>query len=322
MRTAERTPVRRGLLRQRASGLGTGGDDTLLVAWIRHYTTVIVLFVLGTVILALTWGALTLPKTEVWSIVVDTQQVLPSRQLGVVAEALFRAETTYRIALPEVGMTDPNELYKTVQLMSVPESRILIIVAKGSDPYQASRAADAMARALAQAFDQAGYPGFTVLGSPQPAPIPSTISTPVLALLGALVGLLLGLGTTILIYRAKHPLIAMQRAAEFVGPQTVFSAPGRRRWLGALRTHPPGLTRAGVGVIQATIPPDAEGFRIVTPGLDERRREELLRELGVSEHEEGRPLLVCDPKTREDDLLRAMLGRADDDGPPTLLWLE
>ncbi|MGZ4131448.1 MAG: hypothetical protein ACXVWF_00240 [Actinomycetota bacterium] len=322
MRTTERTPLRRGLRRQRASGLGTAADDALLVAWIRHYAVVIALFVVGCVVLSLTWGALTLPKAEVWSIVVDTEQVLPSRQLGVVAEALFRAETTYQAALPAAGMTESSQLYGTVQLLSVPESRILIIVAKSNDPYEAQRAADAMARALAQAFDQAGYPGFKVLGSPQPAPVSSTISTPVLAMLGALVGLLLGLAVTILTYRAKRPVIAMQRAAEFVRPQTVLSAPGRRRWLGALRTHPPGLTKAGAGVLGAGLPTQADGLRVIAPGFDQLHREALVGQLGLTEHDEGRPLVVCDPKTREDDLLRMMLGLADDDEPPILLWLE
>ncbi|MGE5226968.1 MAG: hypothetical protein ACM3OO_08840 [Planctomycetaceae bacterium] len=322
MRTIERTPVRRGLRRRRSSGLRVGADDALLVAWTRHYAAVVALFVVGCVLAALTWGALTLPKNEVWSIVVDKDQVLPARQLGVVAEALFRAESTYRIALPEVGMTEPSQLYKTVQLIAVPESRILIIEAKGNDRYQAERAADAMARALAQAFDEAGYPDFTVLGSPQPAPIQSTISTPTLAMLGAMLGLLLGLCAVILIYRAKRPVVALQRTAEFVRPETVIAAPGRRRWLGALRTHPPGLTPAGAAVIAGGVTDLPDGVRLLTPGIDERRREPFVRELGLSERDEGRALVVCDPKTREDDLLETMLGLAEDDPPPILLWLE
>jgi hypothetical protein len=322
MRTRERTPARRELRRQRSSGLRTGADDTLLVAWARHYAVVIALFVVGCVIMALTWGALTLPKNVVWSIVVDKDQVLPSRQLGVVAEALFRAEGTYQPALPEVGMTDPNQLYKTVQLISVPESRILIVEARGNDYYQASRTADAMARSLAQAFDTAGYPDFIVLGSPQPAPIQSTISTPTLAMLGALLGLLVGAGVAVLTYRAKRPVIAMQRTAEFVRPEAVIAAPSRRQWLGALRAHPPGLTPAGAAVVAAGLPADPDGLRIFTPGIDGRRRQALVRETGHSEQGEGQAVVVCDPKTREDDLLLTMLGLEEDGRPPLLLWLE
>jgi hypothetical protein len=321
MRTTERTPTGRGLRRQRSSGLRTSADDALLVAWARHYGVVIALFVVGCVIMAMTWGALTLPKNVVWSIVVDKDQVLPARQLGVVAEALFRAESTYRTALPEVGMTDPNQLYDTVRLIAVPESRILIVEAKSNDAYQANRAADAMARSLAQAFDQAGYPDFTVLGSPQPAPIQSTISTPTLAMLGALLGLLAGAGVAVLTYRAKRPVIAMQRTAEFVRPESVIAAPGRRRWLGALRAHPPGLTPAGVAVAVAGLPAE-DGLRFFAPGLDDVRRLALVRELGLVEQDQGRAVVVCDPKTREDDLLRTMLGLAEDGRPPVLLWLE
>lgn len=324
-RIPERTVLGRGLRRQRASGLGAGSDDTLLLAWIRHYAATIALFVVGAVVLATTWGVLTLPKAEVWSIVVDTQQVLPSRQLGVVAEALFRAKATYKDVLPRLGIDNPAALYKEVSLISVPESRILIIVSKGSDAYHARFAAHQMARSLAQAFNDAGYPGLIVLGSPQPASVSSAISIPVLGLIGALFGFMLGLGLSILLYQSKRPVIAMRRATEYVSPRHVVTAPGRSRWLGALRAHPPGLSTKPLEIVHAQLP-HGQPVRLEAPGIGPRRRDALVRELGVVDDDgEDLPVVVvCDPKTREDDLFLGMLGRATTpaDAPSILLWLE
>jgi hypothetical protein len=288
--------------------------------WLRHYLAPVVLFIAVGASLAAVWGVLQLRGTEMWSIVVDTQQALPARQLGVVAETLFRAESTYQRAMSELRMEGPpSDLYDIVELKAVPDSRLLIVTAHSHDRDRATQAADAMAKSLAQALDEAGYANFEVLGTPQPAPVSSNISVPVLVMIGAVFGTMIGLAVVTLVYRGRRPVLALRRAAVLVGPAHIVSMPGRARFLGMLRTRPPQLTIAARQVATTQLAA-LDRASLVAPGVRAGRSAELAANVGLPEGTDGLHVVIaCDPSTTETSLLVTM---AQLSAPPTLLWVD
>lgn len=291
-------------------------DDGLLAGWLAHHAALMILIVAVATTASAIWGAFALPSTEVWSIVVDSEQKVPARQLGVVAEALFRAEDTYTEAMGQLGMTgDPAPLYAIARLRAVPESRLLIVTARTNDLYTASTTSDAMAQALVHAFERSGYQGLRVLGAPQAAPITSGLTVPVLALAGAVMGMLLALGTSIVLYRVRAPVLTMDRAAGILHPTRIASIPGRARVIGALRPHPPSLSPTATRIAGGII---GQGAWIDTPGMSEPQRQRLEATLAITIGEgEERRIVVADPRTSERDLRVAVAAGT----PAELLWI-
>ena len=268
---------------------------------------------------AVTWASVALPSTEMWSIVVDSAQDVPARQLGVVGEALFRAEDTYTEAMLELGMSgDPDQLYRGVKLRSVPESRLLIVIARQDDIYRASITSDAMAQSLVHAFERSGYPGLRVLGAPQIAPVPSGLSVPAIGLMGAVLGIVLALAVAIVAYRVRRPVLSLHRAAAIVHPDAVHSVPGAGRWLGALRRRAP--VSAGAALRSTGERLREAGATLLTPGQPPRDRQRLAEALGIADDTGQDPpgRSRCDPRTRERDL-----GTARGSGATSveLLWI-
>lgn len=304
-----------------ASTRETGPDDTVLADWIRHYAVVVIVLTMLGGAAGLAWGALTTPRAEMWSIVVDTEQLLPSRQLGVVAETLFRAEETYGPALTELDLPyTPDELFDTVELRSVPESRLLIVVARADDTYTASIVSAAMARSLSEAFQESGYGGFEILGAPQPATVSSAVSLPVFAGLGAVVGLLVALGLAVLHYRARRPVLSLGVAAALLGPSDVVTVPQRWRVLGALRPLlPPSLSASATSLAIGQLHPAEAAAALRWPGAAPRRVARLSAILGLDDDPEAeRTVVVADPRSRTRDLEETLGGNAS---TQTLLWL-
>lgn len=298
------------------------GGDAALSDWFRHYAALLLLLtVLGTVGGA-AWGTFTTPRAEMWSIVVDTEQLLPARQLGVVAETLFRAEETYRSAIAELREDwSPQELFDHVELRSVPESRLLIVVATADDTFTAAIVSDAMARSLSEAFEVAGYPGFETLGAPQPPAARSTVSLPVFAALGASVGLLFGAGVAIVHFRTRRPVLTIGTAEGLVGLDDVVSVPHRWRALGVLRHWlPTSLSASARGLATGRLHGDGSTVMVRWAGASPRRAARMGEILGLDVDPGGaRTVVVAEPNSRSRDLSEDPTARRDPGA--TLLWL-
>jgi hypothetical protein len=294
-------------------------DDDLLFDWLAHYGALMVLVVVVVVsVAAATWATFAPPSAETWSIVADSAQNVPARQLGVVGEALFQTEDTYAEAMATLGMTgDPAQLYRLVSLRFVPESRLLIVAARTDDINTASAAASATAQALVHAFERTGYNGLQVLGPPQPAPITSELSVPALGLASTATAIILALAIAIISYRVRRPVLTLHRAAALLGPDAVASIPGRRHLLGALRRRPPAISRQAARLASSRL--RGPGISLDTPGLPERDRRRLATSLGLPEGAHGYHLVVaCDPRTRERDLRKTT---AKTGSSVELLWI-
>ncbi|MEX0984531.1 MAG: hypothetical protein WD096_05730 [Actinomycetota bacterium] len=291
-------------------------DDGLLVDWLAHYAALMLIIIVVITAGATAWAAFVLPSREMWTIVVDSTQDVPARELGVVGEALFQAEATSTEAMAALGLTGgPEQLYRFVQLRAVPESRLLIVVARTDDLYTASSATDAMAQALVHAFERSGYTGMRVLGAPQPAPVASGLSVGVVALAAVVMGVILAFGIAIVSYRMRRPVLTMERATALVDPLAVASIPGTARALGSLRRRPPRISRGSLRLAA----PFGDGTRLQAPGFSERDRRKLARSLGVPARSEGaRAVIACDAATRERDL-RAVTSK--NASPLELLWI-
>jgi hypothetical protein len=297
---------------------GPAADDGLLGDWLAHYTVFMLVIILIVTGIVGAWAALALPSVEMWSIVVDTNQEVASRQLGVVGEALFQTEDTYTEAMARLGMRgNPEQLYRIVDLKTVPESRLLIVTARTNDRASAAQATDAMAQALVHAFDRSNYPGFRVLGSPQTAPIRSGLSLLAATLAGLVVGVIVALAVSIVHYRLIRPVLTMERAAAALQPSSIASFPGSGRFLGTLRPRPP--TVAGGAERRVTPGVLVPGLTLRAPGYTVKERRQLADALGLQDTALGdHVVVVCDPRTRERDLRgsRRMPGASRE-----LLWI-
>lgn len=277
------------------------GDDGLLADWLAHYAARMLLIAVVITVAATAWAALAVPRTEMWSIVVDSEQDVPARQLGVVGEALFQAEDTYAQAIGELGLTDAQALYDVVTLRSVPESRLLLVVARADDVYTASTTSATMARALVDAFERSGYPGLRILGAPQPAPTPSGLSVGAIALIAAVTGIVVAFAAAIVDFRVRRPVLTLHRAAAIIRPEAIGTLPSGGRLLGSLR-HRSVPSAAPAGSHLETLL-DPEGSTLVAPGMSEADRGRLAALLGISQgHDGGGALIACEPGTRERDL--------------------
>jgi hypothetical protein len=295
---------------------GPADDDGALGEWFAHHAALMVVVTALVTLVAAAVATFLLPSSESSSVVVDTAQEVPARQLGVVGEALFRAEDTYREAMAELGMSgDPEALYRLVALRAVPESRLLIVVARTDDPYSATVTSDAMAQALVHAFQRAGYPGLRVLGAPQPSPTPVGLSVGAVAIAGAIAGAIVAFAVAILLYRSRGPVLTMARASSILDAERVASIPGRGRWLGALRADPPALGDADGGTAPAAFGPGPVALVVPRAGDDVGRR--TADALGLTTAQDGPTVVLCSARTRERDL-REIARRRDRSG---LLWI-
>jgi hypothetical protein len=297
---------------------GPADDDGLLGDWLAHYAPLMLLIVVVVTVAAVAWATVTVPTTEVWSIIVDSEQKVPARQLGVVGEALFRARDTYGEAMATLHMQGPpDQLYRDVDLRVVPESRLLIVAAKTDDLYTSSVIADSMAQSLVHAFDRSGYPGLRILSAPQPAPVASTLPVPAVGLLGAVAGIVLAVAFATTSYRVRRPVLSLHRAVTLLDPDGVASIPGHARFLGALRRRPPGVSPTAARLAASRFA--GERIALRAPGLREDARRRLGTILGITDDPGAEHVLVvADARTREREI-----ADAETKGPASLdlLWI-
>jgi hypothetical protein len=246
-------------------------QDRLFLDWVRHYAILIGLFVVLGVVGGVGFVVLSPPKVEAWSVVVQVKDRIPPIQLGTVAQSVFRTADVYRPAFAELGVTvPPQDFYETqTELRPVPDTDAVIVIGRSEEEDRALAISQAMARAFIEAFEAEELSQLSLFG--RAAPVSPGIGTKVALALGGTVGFWIGLAASLLHYRAKRPLLTLQRAMSVTGADHVtLVGTGNGSWLGALRRpfSADGLERdrsAWTGLI-AGWPPEVVPSVVVATG--------------------------------------------------------
>jgi len=258
-----------------------------LFGWLRYYGALIVLLcVVGASCFA--YAAKQVNRgSEAWTLVVDTRRELPTRQVGVVAKTLFNT----RVA--DTGLAD-------LQLRAVPDARLLFVVATHDDRGAAVSASRAAADLMIGAFEEVGYPGFEIVGTKEPGPIPQRSTSAVFAGFGAAFGLGVGVATTLISYSRRRPVLTVERAQELLRPTSTDVVRGRWRWTGALRAQPPVPSNAAQRSLQERQLPGP----VVFPGAARHRAASIQRRLQITpaEDDASAAVVVCAAGTPEREL--------------------
>jgi hypothetical protein len=279
-------------------------DETLLLDWLRHYGALIALFVLAGM-LASAAARAALAKAEAATLLVDRAAPVTTRELGTVAEAVFRSDAAVRPAMTTLGIDVSAErfLADSVQLRPVPGSRVLIVVGRAPSADRAAEISSAMSRSLIAALSAAGLQGFTILSAGTSAGSASLVAT---LALGGFAGLLLGVGVALIWYRARRPVLSLRRALDILPVSDVRAIDGRAGWRGALRRRPRFGRSRRRGLELGSLLPAGEAPTIAVPGASRRiERAVARRVLATGDVRAGRrprTLLVVDARCRERDL--------------------
>jgi hypothetical protein len=253
-------------------------DDALLFDWIRHYASLVLLLTVAGVIAALGFTRIVPPREEAWTILVESPNAsITPRQLGPVANAIFRSPAVYGPVMRQLRLNESPSLFlgRSVDLLPIPDSRFLIVVGRSSDPKMAERISGAMAASLLKAFKDRGISELTTFDRPHPATVRSGLQTPLAAALGGVIGMWLGLGLSLLHYRFRRPVLSFRRALALAGTEWAAVVPGRpARWLGVLRPRPRWLdTDPNRARLASLVSRDSSVPRVLVPGA--RRNSEV-----------------------------------------------
>ena len=299
--------------------------DAALLDWLRHYGIILLLVtVLGALGAAAVWWFAT-PRYEMWTIVADTGSTLPDRQVGVVAQTLFQDKNTYANAVTGLTAVQPavtvEELQDSVQLRSVPDSRLMIVVARGDDQGRTAAISHAMAGALSSAFNGSTNAPLFIFGSPQPAPVETNGSLGLFAILGATTAFLLALGVSVAHYRTRRPVLSFGTMMSLLAPTRVVAVSARRRWLGALRhIVPVSLSRPAMFDASQGVHSAGRVGSMRWPGASSRRLERLMDVVGLRiDPAATMNVIVAEPSSPSRELAEA--ASMDTVGTTTFLWL-
>jgi hypothetical protein len=292
-------------------------EDHFLFDWARHFAPLLAMFALVGGLGGALSHALVPHRSEAWTIVLEPRSIIAARQLGPVAETVFRSSAVYLPAMQELGITESPErfLAERVELRPIPETHALIVIGKAEDPGRAKALSGAMAESLVAAFQTAaGVESVRILSGPELAPVSGRLSVSVAGALGAAASLWLGLGFAVMAFRRRRPILALERAISVTAARrvTVLDS-GRRRWLGALGRRltwrDTARNRRALSHL-AAMSRNGSTARVVAPGR-ERQEGHIARALAYTadirvtvgpfdgRDEWGVEIMVCDPWTPE-----------------------
>lgn len=303
--------------------------DAALLDWLHHYGIILLLVtVLGAAGAAAAWRFAT-PRYEMWTIAADTGSSLPDRQVGVVAQTLFQDKNTYADADTQLGAikppvtppVTPTEFQDSVELRSVPDSRLMIVVARGDDLARTAAISTAMAQALSNAFQSSTGASLTIYGNAQSAPVETSGSLRLFAILGATAAFLLALGFSIAHYRTRRPVLEFGAMMELLSPPAVIAVSARRRRLGVLRhLAPVGLSREAMFDAAQRLRAAGRVGSMQWPGASNRRLARIMELVGVHiDPAATMTVIVAEPCSPSRELSEA--ASLDPMGRTTVLWL-
>lgn len=252
-------------------------DETQFFDWIRHYGAYIaVLLMLG--LLVGFMAASLLDQAEASTLIVDRAGTVSSRELGSVAEAVFRSDAVVSAAMNALAVDISRErfLAESVELRPVPDSRILIVVGRAPTARRAREISSAMSESLISAMAAAGLEGLSILSAGTP---PGSLSPITAIALGGFAGLWFGVGTAIAWYYARRPVLSLRRALDILPSDRVSILDGHASWSGALRRIPRPRKRGRNEQTLAHVMGSDGPPAITVPGSRRRVRETVARRL-------------------------------------------
>jgi hypothetical protein len=319
-------------------------DDTLF-SWLRFYVSLLgVLVLLGVGTSALYLG-LARDEFEAWSTVVEDGFRIPPRQVGPMAEVIFRSEATYGPAMEALGIQeDPRSFLSTsTDIRPVPETNVVIIIGRADDSQRAEEISAAMANSFVEAVEaRVEFSNFTVFDVARTVPPRGEVSLPVGLSMGGAAAIWLGLGGAVLHYRLRRPVLGIARAKDILSPSRVTTIDGSwPSWLGICRPRLRWSDSESNKLKLATVASNAtQPPLVVAPGANARGLKLLARRLpdgwplhdlhteGMDSPSQGdrRRVVVAHPGTSEMDLDQMNsggVGAADDQGRRSLelLWV-
>jgi hypothetical protein len=239
---------------------------------------------------------------------------------------LFQDQHTYDAALYGPLATldppvTPDELFEAVQLRSVPDSPLMIVVARGDNAERTAAISASMAQALSGAFEHSTDAPLSILGSPQPAPVETSGSLSLFALLGGIAAFLMALGFSIAHYRTRRPVLGFGAMMALLSPTTIVAVSARGRWLGALRhIAPVGLSRTAREEAAQRLQAAGAVGSMRWPGASGRRLARLKKLVEIHlDPAAATTVIVSEPCSRSRDL--AETTAIDPVGTTTVLWV-
>lgn len=309
-------------------------EDRILFPWFHHYGMMILLAVGLGVLGSSLYVRLTPRTVEAWSILVGSGNEPSPRQLGAVAEAIFRTPAVYGPAMRDLGIQESPQrfLADNVDVDPVVQTPALIVVGRAHTLANAEAFSQAMAISLVRAF-QASFKAstFNILGGPQLAPIRSGPSPSIVLILGGVIGLWLSVAMAVLHYRARRPVLGLERAAAGSGSHGLMVIDGwPQQWLGILRGTPRYRdSPRNRWLLSHSLINQGSYRTVVFPGATGRAAKEFSRLLGaqVDSSKSLEPkvglgssvAVVCHAGTPLSDIQLSWL--AGDGGPGQLIWL-
>ena len=298
----------------------------MLFDWIRHYAALIVLVVTVGAVGAFAYLQVFPPRSEAWSLVVETGTGIPARQLGPVADAVFHSAAVYQPVMQQLGVVGSPEsfLSGSTDLRPVPGTNTLIVVGRSNSLARAVQISNAMAASLVQVFHvRAGLGGFTVFSEAEPAPIREAIPLRQAILLGGGFGLWIGLGLAALHYRVRRPMLSPEVALRMTGPEPLAVLERNRpTWLGVLTSSPVWKDTGRNRAVLSEVVDGSGRPLVVAPGARARTRKAVERRLSRTVQRGGESLppdpeaadlslLVCHPSTPASDFGLAAADQSD-----------
>ena len=300
-------------------------DDRLLVDWIRHYASLVALLTILGGGAALALLIVNPPKHEAWTTVARQGFRISDRELGLMAQAVFRSEGVYVPGMLAAGVpSDPERfLEEHADIRPVPDTPVLTVVGRHEDLDVAEDISAALAGGLIRTFSERNLATLILVGETVPGS--TALSGPVTIALGTVVGFWTALGLAVLHYRVRRPLLSLQRALRIVPADDVVLVGGRGpRWLGVLRPRP--RWRNERRARKALEPVKNRSGPVVVAGGDERQEERIGRFLAPFDETgpipAAPPLVVAHAGTGEVGL-RAARAETESlaDGTVDLLWV-
>jgi hypothetical protein len=320
-------------------------DDTLF-SWLRYYVSLLGLFVLLGVGTAALYLGLAPNEFEAWSTVIEDGFRIPPRQVGAMAEVIFRSEAAYGPAMEDLGIQgDPQSFLSTsTDIRPVPETNVVIIIGRAGDSQRAEEISTVMANSFVEAVEaRIELSNFTVFDAARTVPVRGDVSLPVGLSVGGASAFWLAFGATVLHYRLRRPVLAVERARSIVRPTSVTPLDGSwPSWLGIFR---PRLKWSDAQNNESKLALLASGKErpavVEAPGASDRKLKHLAQRLpegwllhgfhpvpaDSASQGHGLTIVVADPSTSEVDLEQADLfgaqGRTDNRGRRSveLMWI-
>lgn len=318
-------------------------EDRIVLDWARHYAALVLIFVLSGLLAAGATLAIRPRTEEGWTIVVEKGVDIPGRQLGPVAEAIFRSAVVYQPVMSALAIRESPArfLSEHTDIRPVPETTTLIVVGRASTIQEAEAISGAMAKSLVTAFTaRAGLGDLQLFGNPQPAPIHAGLSTPVGVVFGGAAGLWLGLATAILRYRQRRPVLSAAHARAILDPggvvmldreKRLLAYPGSARaWAkggpNQRRLQGLGVRTEAVGVVRLVAPgASASAERRIRFQLSGELQRDVLDadEPDPDRSTDGETIVVCHPGTPLRQLSAAIstIEEPQRPGKVILLWI-